>query len=42
MRERLEDVATDLELIEDQAQAILDQIALARATIAAALAEIRS
>lgn len=42
MRERLEDVATDLELIEDQAQAILDQIALAQATIAAALAEIRS
>lgn len=42
MKETLETVTTDLEIMEDQAQAILDQIALARATIAAALAEIRS
>lgn len=42
MKETLETVTTDLEIMEDQAQAILDQIALARATIAAALAELRS
>lgn len=42
MKETLETVTTDLEIMEDQAQAILDQIALARATIAAALAEISS
>lgn len=42
MMTRLENLATDIEIIEDQAQEILDQLALARETIAEALAEIRS
>lgn len=41
MMTRLENLATDIEIIEDQAQEILDQLALARETIAEALAEIR-
>lgn len=42
MTTKLENLATDIEIIEDKAQEILDQIALARETIAEALAEIRS
>lgn len=42
MTTKLENLATDIEIMEDKAQEILDQIALARETIAEALAEIRS
>lgn len=42
MTTKLENLATDIEIMEDKAQEILDQIALARETIAEALAEVRS